>query len=138
MQLVGGNDATDTSLTIGSGSYDGLIYFTFDYQIVKIDVTVQNYYKPHYDYETQTNVSGVDTEAEVTICSYVAPATEDGTGTIKESKNVDLTESDSVAIPNQKEASLELKEATNTIAFKNSAEKHRTYIHSLTVTYLVE
>ena len=138
MQLVGGDSGSDTSLTIGTGSANGLIYFTFNLDIVKIDVTIQNYYKPHHDYEQNIDVSGIDQNAEVTICSYVAPATEDGEGTIKESQKVNLSTTDTVNVPSERDASFALKEATNTIAFKNDEEKHRTYIHSLTVTYLVK
>ena len=133
-QLVGGDSGTDTSLTIGTGSYDGLIYFTFNLDIVKIDVTVQNYYKPHHDYETNQDVTGVDKEAEVTICSYSSS----GSGSVLESKNIDLATEDEVNAPVEKQDSLEFKEKSNTIAFFNSAEKHRTYIHSLTITYIIE
>ena len=129
-QLVGGDSGTDTSLTIGS--YDGLIYFTFNLDIVKIDVTVQNYYKPHHDYEHNVDVSGLDTEAEVTICSF-------GTSNeICESKKVDLSTEDAVNIPSERQETLELTEKTNTVGFFNEAAKHRTYIHSLTITYVVE
>ena len=131
-QLVGGDSGTDTSLTIGTGSYDGLIYFTFNLDIVKIDVTVQNYYKPHHDYEHNVDVSGLDTEAEVTICSF-------GTSNeICESKKVDLSTEDAVNIPSERQEILELTEKTNTVGFFNEAAKHRTYSHSLTITYVVE
>ncbi|MBO4856824.1 MAG: hypothetical protein J5511_05605 [Bacilli bacterium] len=133
-QLVGGDSGTDTSLTIGTGSYDGLIYLTFNLDIVKIDVTLQNYYKPHHDYQTNQDVSGIDANAEATICSY-DPS---GDGTVIEQKEIDLSTEDVVNVPAEREETLELKEKTNTIAFYNSAEKHRTYIHSLTVTYLVK
>ena len=133
-QLVGGDSGTDTSLTIGTGSYDGLIYFTFNVDIVKIDVTVQNYYKPHHDYQANKDVTGVDTAAEVTICSYSSS----GNGSVLESKNINLATEDEVNAPAEKQDSLEFKEKSNTIAFFNSAEKHRTYIHSLTITYIVE
>ena len=33
---------------------------------------------------------------------------------------------------------LEFKEPTNTIAFYNNAASHRTYIHSISITYLVK
>ena len=131
-QLVGGDAGTDTSLTIGTGSYDGLIYFTFNLDIVKIDVTIQNYYKPHHDYQTNQDVSGLDTEAEVTICSYAE------SNIISESKKVDLSTEDAVNIPSERQETLELTEKTNTIGFYNEAAKHRTYIHSLTITYVVE
>ena len=131
-QLVGGDSGTDTSLTIGTGSSEGLIYFTFDLEIVKIEATVQNYYKPHHDYELNVDVSGVDVDAEVVMCSY-SPT--DG---VKESKEVNLATEDAVSIPVERNETLELKESTNTIAFYNNASKHRTYIHSLTITYLVE
>ncbi len=131
-QLVGGDAGSDTSLTIGTGSYDGLIYFTFDLEIVKIEATVQNYYKPHHDYELNVDVSGVDVNAEVVMCSY-SPV--DG---VNESKEVNLATEDAVSIPAESSHSVEFKESTNTIAFYNNAEKHRTYIHSLIITYLVE
>ena len=131
-QLVGGDAGTDTSLTIGTGSYDGLIYFTFNLDIVKIDVTLQNYYKPHHDYEHNVDVSGLDTEAEVTICSFGV------SNEICESKKVDLSTEDAVNIPSERQETLELTEKTNTVGFFNEAAKHRTYIHSLTITYVVE
>ena len=125
-QLVGGDSGTDTSLTIGTGSSEGLIYFTFDLEIVKIEATVQNYYKPY------PGGMSLDTEAEVVMCSY-SPV--DG---VKESKEVNLATEDAVSIPTERNETLAFKESTNTIAFKNNAVKHRTYIHSLTITYLVE
>ncbi len=131
-QLVGGDAGSYTSLTIGTGSYDGLIYFTFDLEIIKIEATVQNYYKPHHDYELNVDVSGLDVNAEVVMCSY-SPT--DG---VKESKEVNLATEDAVSIPLERNETLEFKESTNTIAFYNSAEKHRTYIHSLIITYLVK
>ena len=131
-QLVGGDAGSDSSLTIGTGSSDGLIYFTFDLDIIKIEATLQNYYKPHHDYEHDVDVSGVDVDAEVVMCSY-SPT--DGA---KESKEVNLATEDAVSIPTERNETLELKESTNTIAFYNNASKHRTYIHSLTITYLVE
>lgn len=133
-QLVGGESGTDTSLTIGTGGYLGLIYFTFNFDIVKLDVTVQNYYKPHHDYQTNKDVSGLDTEAEVTICSY-SPIGEEK---VKEHKDIDLSTEDEVNVPSERQETLELTESTNTIAFYNSASKHRTYIHSLTITYIVK
>ena len=131
-QLVGGDAGSDTSLTIGTGSYDGLIYFTFDLDIIKIEATLQNYYKPHHDYEHNVDVSGVDVDAEVVMCSY-SPT--DG---VKESKEVNLATEDAVSIPVERNETLEFKESTNTVAFYNTAAKHRTYIHSLTITYLVK
>ena len=128
MQLVGGDSAADTSLTIGTGSYDGLIYFTFSLDIVKIDVTIQNYYKAY------TGGFSIDNAAELTICSY----SPNGDGTVIESKEVSLATEDVTNVPEEKQESLELNEKTNTIAFFNNAEKHRTYIHSLTITYLVD
>lgn len=134
VQFVGGDDktATDVSLCVGTGSLKGLIYFTFNLDIVQIDVTLQNYYKPHHDYELNVDVSGVDVDAEVVMCSY-SPT--DG---VKESKEVNLATEDAVSIPVERNETLELKESTNTIAFYNNASKHRTYIHSLTITYLVK
>ena len=131
-QLVGGDAGTDTSLTIGTGSYAGLIYFRFNLEIVKLDFTIQNYYKPHHDYQTDQDVTGVDTEAEVTICSF------DASNEISESKKVDLSTEDVLNIPSERQETLELTEKTNTIGFFNEAAKHRTYIHSLTITYVVE
>ena len=132
-QLVGGESASDTSLTIGTGSYAGLIYFTFNLDIVKLDFTVQNYYKPHHDYEHNVDVSGLDTSAELSVCSY-APAGE----TKSEVTNFDLSSTDEVSVPEEKEESVSFKESTKTIGFFNSGAKHRTYIHSLTVTYIVK
>lgn len=134
IQYVGGdnNTATDISLSIGTGSLKGLIYFTFDLEIVKIEATVQNYYKPHHDYELNVDVTGIDVDAEVVMCSY-SPV--DG---VRESKEVNLATEDAVSIPAESSHSVEFKESTNTIAFYNNAEKHRTYIHSLTITYLVK
>ena len=131
-QLVGGDAGTDTSLTIGTSSYDGLIYFTFNLDIVKIDVTLQNYYKPHHDYQNDQDVLGIDLNSEVTICSF------DTSNIISESKKVDLSTKDSANIPGEREETLELHEKTNTIGFYNEAAEHRTYIHSLTITYVVE
>ena len=127
-QFVGGdnNTATETSLSIGTGSSDGLIYFTFNLDIVKIEATLQNYYKPY------NGGMSLDTEAEVTICSF-------GTSNeICESKKVDLSTEDAVNIPGERQETLELTEKTNTVGFFNEAAKHRTYIHSLTITYVVE
>ena len=132
-QLVGGDAGTDTSLTIGTGSYDGKIYFAFNLDIVQIDVTLQNYYKPHHDYQTGQDVSGIDTEAEVTICSYSL-----SNESAIESKEVNLATTDGVSVPSEKQESLILTESTKTIAFFNKAAKHRTYIHSLTITYLAQ
>ena len=95
---------------------------------------MQNYYKPHHDYQTNKDVSGLDTEAEVTICSY-SPLGEEK---VKEHKDIDLSTKDEVNIPSERQETLELTESTNTIAFYNSAEKHRTYIHSLIITYIVK
>ena len=83
-QLVGGDAGSDSSLTIGTGSSDGLIYFTFDLDIIKIEATLQNYYKPHHDYEHDVDVSGVDVDAKVVMCSY------NPTDGAKESKEVNL------------------------------------------------
>ncbi len=131
-QLVGGDAGSDTSLTIGTGEYDGLIYFTFSLDIVQIDVVLQNYYKPHHDFETDKDVTGIDVNAEMVMCSY---SSVDG---VKESKEVNLATEDAVSIPTERNETLKFKESTNTIAFYNNAAEHRTYIHSLTITYLVE
>lgn len=131
-QLVGGDAAEDTSLTIGTGSYAGLIYFRFNLEIVKLDFTIQNYYKPHHDYEQNVDVSGVDTSAELSVCSYAI-----GSETKSEVANFDLSTDDDVSIPSEREESVSFKESTKTIAFFNNAASHRTYIHSLTITYLV-
>ncbi len=127
-QFVGGDDktATETSLTVGTSSYDGLIYFTFDLEIVQIDAVLQNYYKPY------SGGMSLDVDAEVVMCSY------NPTDGVKESKEVNLATEDKVSIPAERNETLEFKESTNTIAFYNNASKHRTYIHSLTITYLVE
>ena len=74
----------------------------------------------------------MDVDAEVVMCSY-SPV--DG---VKESKEVNLATEDAVSIPVERNETLELKESTNTIAFYNNASKHRAYIHSLTITYLVK
>ena len=132
-QLVGGDSGTDSSLTIGTGSYDGLIYLTFNLDIVKLDFTIQNYYKPHHDYQQNVDVSGVDVNAEVSVCSYT-PAS----NAKNEVTNFDLSVTDEVSIPNEKQESVSFKKSTNTIAFFNSESKHRTYVHSLTITYLVK
>ena len=128
IQYVGGDKETakDVSLSIGTGSSEGLIYFTFNLDIVQIDVILQNYYKPY------PGGMSLDNEAEVVMCSY-SPT--DG---VKESKEVNLATEDAVSIPAERNETLELKESTNTIAFYNNASKHRTYIHSLTITYLVK
>ncbi len=131
-QLVGGDVGSDTSLTIGTSKYNGLIYFTFKFQIVSIDVIVQNYYNPHHDYELDKDVTGIDTAAEVVMCSY---SVADG---VKESKEVNLATDDAVSIPSERNESMEFQAPTNTIAFYNNAALHRTYIHSITITYLVE
>ena len=128
VQFVGGDNetATDVSLCVGTGSSKGLIYFTFDLKIVQIDVLLQNYYKPY------PGGMSFDTDAEVVMCSY---SLTDG---VKESKEVNLAIKDATNIPIERNETLEFKESTNTIAFYNNASKHRTYIHSLTITYLVE
>ena len=127
-QLVGGDSATDTSLTIGTGSYAGKFYLKFSVDIVKIEVTVQNYYKAY------TNGFSLDANAEVTMCSYDRT----GDGTVLESKNVDLTTTETNTAPSERQESLEFENKTREIAFFNSADKHRTYIHSLTITYIVK
>ena len=131
-QDVGGDTGSDSSLTIGTGKYDGLIYFTFNIEIVQIDVAIQNYFNPHHDYQTNKDVTGIDVDTEVVMCSY-SPT--DG---VKESKEVSLATTDAVNIPNERSETLEFKEPTNTIAFYNNAASHRTYIHSISITYLVK
>ena len=124
-QPVGEND---TTLTIGSGSSEGYVYFTFSLDIVEIDATIQNYHKVY------NGGFSLDSEAEVTMCSY-SPA---GSGTVIEGKEVNLLVTDTTAIPDERQESLELKEKANTIAFFNNDAQHRTFIHSLTITYVVE
>ncbi len=131
-QLVGGDSSSYTSLTIGTGKYNGLIYFKFDLDIVKIDANIQGYYNPHHDYEQDKDVLGIDLNAELTICSY------DISEGVKESKEINLATTDDTTIPSERNESLELKESTDTIAFYNNAAAHRTFIHSLTITYLAE
>ena len=134
MQLVGGDSSSDTSLTIGTSKYSGLIYFTFNYLITQIEVEVQGYYNPHHDYQQNKDVTGVDLDAEVTICSYDTSGEQHPI----ETKNIDLSTEDDVSVPQVKEESLEFNEPANTIAFYNNGKQHRTWIHSLTVTYIME
>ena len=119
---------SDTTLTIGSSSSKGYVYFTFSLDIVRIDVTIQNYHKVY------NGGFSLDSEAELTMCSY-SPV---GNGTVIEGKEVDLKVKDTKTIPEERQESLELKEKTTTIAFLNKQSQHRTFIHSLTITYVVK
>ena len=110
------NTTAMTSLTVGTGSYAGNIIFNFSKNIVKLDFTIQTYHK----YDSYHENYSIDTSAEITV----------------EGVQYDMSVSGNTTIPQEQNKSQKLATPKKSVEFSNSEEKHRVYIHELTLTYL--
>lgn len=123
-QLVGHQNDGITSLCIGTQKYDGEIALNFNVPIYKISFELENYYKKYNSGGSEQINYDSDSEVTVTL----------GNGLATENYDLGAETYEQVLVNGE----LTTSGTTNKVTFSNSAAQHRVYVHSLTITYVVE
>ena len=115
MLYVGKNEADYTSLTVGTASSAGNIEFKFKYDILKVDFSLQTYYKEY--------PGGVSVDTNAMLCI--------------EDQTVNMSMSEP-AVPGIIVGSYKYDNKKKTLKFYNEEDHQRVYIHELTITFAEE